>query len=368
MQISLLQEELIKGINTVYRFVSTKSQLPILSHILISIEKGRIRLCGTNLESGINYWLGAKVEEDGQIAVPAKILVDTISSLKPGKIELTEKEGILTISSGNSLITIPTIPANDFPQVDYELSKQKIVLPKNLLESIVHQVLFTAGGEEGRVEFTGVLFWPRDKELVVVATDGVRLSVKRLTTSLDLPGKMLIPAKIIGEINKIFNNSEVKFSFDEDKNQALFGNEDIVVVSKVLDSEKYPDFERIIPQGVNVTILADKEELQNTLKLSAIFSRDYGVRLEFANNECVLVSENPQTGTQKSTIPVKLEGDSLIISFNWRFLNDFLNSVSGSEVEFKFVNNMSPGLFIDPKDKTYTHLIMPIRTNEAESS
>lgn len=177
------------------------------------------------------------------------------------------------------------------------------------------------------------------------------------------PTKVIIPSKILPEIPKLFSSESIAVEFKEGENQLMFGGGDAVVTTKLLEGE-FPDFEKIIPSSWNTKVVIGKDELQRALRLSAIFARDYVVRFEFGGGECRIISENPQTGTQKSTVPVKLEGDELEISFNWRFINDFIGAVGDDEVEFRFVNATSPGMFVDPKDDSYLHLIMPIRSQE----
>ncbi|MBI2405929.1 DNA polymerase III subunit beta [Candidatus Microgenomates bacterium] len=363
MKFSILQEEFEKGINTVYRFINPRPQLPILSHILMTLEKGRMRLCTTNLEGGINYWLGVKIEKEGSITIPARTLLEVVGSLPTGKIDIEENNGVLTIACAGSLITIPTTPANEFPSVLYTLPKQHSTFENELFTKITQQVVWAAGGDETKPVFTGLLFLPREEGIMLVATDGVRLSRKTIKTSTSLSTKILIPARIIAEIPKIFTNTKViSLALQEEENQVLFGSDDVVVAVKLLEGE-FPDFEKIIPSSWSTTVLLEKEELQRALRLSSIFAKDFIVKFQFNARECTLTSEDAQTGTQTTALSGKVEGEEISISFNWRFIHEFLTAVEGEEVQFRFVSPTSPGVFVDPKDESFLHLIMPIRTN-----
>lgn len=372
INISVLQEDLEKALSVVSRFIANKPQLPILSNILLSLEKGRVKLCATNLELGINYWLGVKVQGLPQkkiekTAIPAKTLLDVISGLPPGKVDLKEEEGKINLSTGGTFVSIPTTPANEFPDIEYKPNKKSPVLEKVVFGDISKKVAFCAAGDmEVKPEYTGILFLPNSKGVLVVATDGVRLSQKSLTTTSPFPDKILLPAKTLLEISKVFTQEPPTVSIEE--NQVLFATEDIILTSRTLDAGKFPDFEKIIPKTWNLKASLDREEFSRAVHLSSIFARDWTVKLNFGSGECTLSSENATSGSQKTNVSAKIEGEEeMNVSFNWRFINDFLGSVDGDEVEIRLINPTSPGVFADPKDPDYLHLIMPIRTVTPEA-
>lgn len=367
INITILQEDFEKALNSVYRFVASRPQLPILSNILLSVEKGRLKLCATNLESGINYWLGSKVTGEGKTTLPAKTLLDVITSLTPGKIDLKEDGGIVNLVSGGTNINIPTTPANEFPNVEYKVDAKASAFTSELFTQITKQVGFCASSDsEVKPEYTGILLTPTDRGFDAVATDGVRLSRKSFASSLPFPSKILLPAKIVTEVPRTFGNQSVSVSTQE--NQVLFATDDIILASRTLDPDKFPDYGRIIPKTKTLKVNMEREELAKAVHLSSIFSRDYAVKFAFDATGCTLTSENAQSGGQKTTVAAKIDGDAMSVSFNWRFVNDFLASVTGEEVEIQLTNPTSPGVFLDPKDENYLHLIMPIRTLTPEST
>ncbi len=367
INITTLQEDLEKALNSVYRFVASRPQLPILSNILLSVEKGRIKLCATNLEAGINYWLGAKVSGEGKTTLPAKTLVDVVSSLPSGKIDLTEKEGIVTLTSGGTSVNIPTTPANEFPNVEYKTNPKAPTFTPEIFTAIAKQVGFCASSDtEVKPEYTGILLIPTEGGFDAVATDGVRLAQKTFKSPLPFPDKILLPAKIVAEVPRIFTNQNISVSVQE--NQVLFTTNDIILSSRTLDADKFPDFTKIIPKAKNLQANVDREELERAIHLSSIFARDYAVKLTFDASGCTVSSENATAGGQKTTIAAKIEGEEMSASFNWRFINDFLTSTAAQEVEIRLTNPTSPGVFTDPKDPDYLHLIMPIRSLTEDAS
>lgn len=375
INITILQEELEKALTSVYRFVASRPQLPILANILFAIEEGRVKLCATNLESGINYWLGAKIEGVGRTTVSAKTLLDVVTSLPKEKIKVIEKGGSINLSCSGTDITIPTTPANEFPNAEYKTNltsqnranTKSLAITPEIFSVIGKQVGFCASSDsEVKPEYTGILLIPTEKGFDAVATDGVRLSQKTFKSSLPFPSKTLLPAKIISEVPRTFISQNISVSTEE--NQVLFITEDIILASRTLDAEKFPNFAKIIPSSKSLQANMDREELERAIHLSSIFARDYVVKFEFSSSGCSISSENASSGEQKTTIAAKVDGDDLSVSFNWRFVSDFLSSIAGNEVEIRLTNATSPGVFTDPKDPEYLHLIMPIRavTPEAE--
>lgn len=372
INITILQEDLEKAVNTVYRFISSRPQLPILSNVLLVIDKGRIKLCATNLEAGINYWLGGKVTGEGKTTLPAKTLLDVVSNLPPEKIDLREEGGIINLSSGSTNVNILTTPANEFPNVEYKTNLKGLTFTPELFTTINKQVGFCVSSDsEVKPEYTGILLLPQDKGFLAVATDGVRLSQKKFTNSLPFPEKVLLPAKIVTEVPRTFASQSVWVSTQE--NQVLFATSDIILASRTLDAEKFPDFAKIIPKSKGLRVNMDREELERAIHLSSIFARDWAVKFIFDSAGCTVFSENAQSGGQKTTIAAKIDPatapgqEEMTVSFNWRFINDFLGSVSGDEVEISLASPTSPGVFLDPKDPDYLHLIMPIRTVTPEA-
>ena len=199
MKISILQENLAKGLNIVSRSVATRAQLPVLSNVLLTTDKGRLKLSSTNLETGINLWLGAKVEKEGQISIPAKILTEFVTSLPTDKVELESQENTLKVECGSYQAEFIGLPASEFPPVPSLTGKADLVFEDEVLSQAVGQVAFAAATDEGRPVLTGVLLQVQKGQLTMVATDGYRLSLKKqcldsLTScawiSLDIHGQI----------------------------------------------------------------------------------------------------------------------------------------------------------------------------------
>ena len=178
MKIQILQENLSKALNTASRSVSTRAQLPVLSNFLLKTEEGRLKVIATNLETAVCVFVGAKIDKEGEITIPAKVLTEIVTSLSLGKVDLEVETTALEIKTDYYQAKVNGIPASEFPALP-EYEKDKLFpIPNEILSQIVGEVAFAAATDEGRPTLTGVLVTSEDNKLSMVATDGYRLSIK----------------------------------------------------------------------------------------------------------------------------------------------------------------------------------------------
>ncbi len=359
MELTVLQEDFQKAVSLALRYVSQRPAVPILSHILLEAKNGQLEISATNLEVGINLRIGASVKSEGKTTVQAKTLYETLSSLPKSRIDISEKEDSLNLVCGDYTVNLPVMPPNDFPGIFIEIIKPMTIL-KSTLKNIAQYVSFAAASPDARPEYSGILFLKRGSQIDVVATDGIRLSKKVIEGNLGAE-KILIPAHIISDIPKVFLTDEVRVQFDSERGQIIFANDNITLISRVLGAD-FPDFEKIIPKNWETRITVPKEEFLSAVQIASVFAQDYKIELLVSRESISLISENPQLGSQKSSIPSKVEGEEITIAFNARYIREFLNVLEGEEVVIDLTNPGSPGVFHDPKDERFIHLIMPIRS------
>lgn len=366
MKISLLQENLNKGLTTVSRSVSAKAQLPILSNILLETDKGRLKLSATNLETGLNFWLGAKIEEEGSICIPAKFLTEFVASLPSQKVDLETKENSLMISCQGFKATFTGMSPNEFPQIPKANSDSAITFEKKEFLQAISQVVFAASSDEGRPALTGVLLKPQENEVSLAATDGYRLSVKKLAAGLKIKDQLIIPAKTLIEVTRIIAESEeikeVILSLAENQSQVVFSFPQVELASRLIEGE-FPNFEKIIPEKFEISASFDREELLRAVKIASVFAREQAniVKLIFADNKIKVSAETAQMGSSEMELEAKTSKGSLEMAFNYRFLLDFLNATSGEEILFEALGALNPGSFKISGDSSFFHIIMPVR-------
>lgn len=376
MKAICLQENLKTAFNITSRSVASQPQLPVLANILVKAEKNKIKLSATNLSQSINLWINAKVEKEGAITVPAKIISEFVNSLPPGKLQLvTEKENF-KISSGKFKAIFNGLAASEYPTLstikETKVKKKKYIslqLPFSQLSQAILQTAFAAAIDESRPVLTGVLWQAKKNTLSLAATDGYRLSLKKL--KLKIPQKIdlkefIIPANTLQEIIRLEGEKEsIEMLIVPGGKQVIFGLDDLEIISQLLEGE-YPDFTKIIPQAGETKIILDREEFLQAVQISSIFAREAAniIKFEIQNGKLKISANSPQLGGNESLLEVKTQGKPNKIAFNSRFVLDFLKSIQAEEIEMEMASPTSPAIFSSPKNQTYRHIIMPVRVQE----
>jgi len=367
MKLETLQENFSRALSVASRFASAKAQLPVLGNIYLSANTNKLLICSTNLEVSVAIAIGAKVVTGGEITIPSRVISELITNLTPGPITLTSEKEVLEISSSNFSSSISGMNAADFPKVPESLGKNPFSIPKDVLLQALSQVSFAASVDETRPVLTGVLFLFKKGGVTLVATDGFRLSQKKLALkTFEKEKNMILPKGALLELSRLTNEDEdISFSVREEDNQVVFGVGDIVLTTRVLDGE-FPDFEKIIPKETRVRVSVDKEDFLRGVKLASVFARDSAniVRLSLKKDGVFIQAESQMAGRGESVIEAKIEGSTtngFEITFNYRFLEEFLHAVPGEDVSIGLSSENSPGVFTDPSDPNFLHLIMPVR-------
>lgn len=366
MKAKVLQENLSKALSQASRFVNPHAQLPILGNILLEAQKTKLLILSTNLEMSLSTSIGAKVEKEGKVGVPARTIVELISNLPKGTVDLSEEKEQLKIQGEGFTGTLAGMNTNDFPAIPQGFEKGEILeLPKEELLESLSKVLFAVSLDETRPILTGVLFIIGDNTLTLVASDGFRLSQKSIPTKIKGSAKVVLPKGALGELTKIAAaTTSLSLQIRDTANQVVFGigKEDAFLSSRIIEGD-FPNFEKIIPKVTNTKIVAGKEDLLRAVKIASVFAKDQGniIRLKAKEGSLEIEAESASVGNQKTKLDARVEGPSIDISYNWRFIEELLNVVEGESVEISLVDSNSPGIFKDPKDPNFLHLIMPVK-------
>jgi len=365
MKIQVLQENLSKAVSTASRFSSSRAQLPVLANILLSVEKSKLVISATNLEISVSIPVGAKVEEEGEITIPAKTLSDIVVNLNPGTLELTSEKEVLTIKQGAFKSSLVGMNASDFPSLPKNLGKGETnTIDAGVFSKALTKVLFSATFDETRPTLTGVLCCKKKADTYLVSTDGFRLSKKKIITTSAKPSfDAIVPKNVLSEIPRFFTTTEnLEYSFDGKEKQVVFKIDGSLVSSRLIEGD-FPDFEKIIPKEHSAVVNVDKNDFYRAVKLASVFARDSAnvVKLEVQKDRVGVASESQYAGEQKNSFEAKVEGEGLTVAFNYKFLEDFVQSVEGESIVMEFSGPQSPGVFKDPSDPDYLHLIMPVK-------
>lgn len=369
MKFSCTQENLLRGLNIVSRVASRAGNLPILSNVYVKAEQEGILLKATNLEVGITYHLRGKVEEIGEFTVPAKLFADYVAGLPKEKIDLVLNEQVLSVFCGRHKTAINGVSASDFPLIpQVEEDTFWAVSPPSLLEGL-GQILLTISTTETRPEISGASFTFRGQELVLAGTDSYRLAEKRISArgGNNKETHAIVPLRALQELGRIC------LSIDEDNEVAkvIVGNNQLAVsfpslefVTRLIDGQ-YPDYQAIVPAKFGTQATVSRTEFAGSLKAAGLFSKagvyDVGVEIDAEKNTMTIMGLNSQTGEHISIIDAAVQGQTIKIAFNWKYLLDGLNALKSEKVILKATDSASPTMLVEEKGDDYFYIVMPIK-------
>lgn len=363
MKITVNQKNLKRALNLVEKIVSKNTSLPILNNILLKTENGRLKVSATNLEIGINYIIGAKIEEVGQIAVPARIISDFISNIIDDKVSLTTKNNILSINSERYKTQILGFDAKDFPIIPKIKSKPLAIIPTKLLKNSFLTVLDSVAVSETRPELSGVFINLNNDKIVFAATDSFRLTEKSVDFKNIQKQSFILPRNTVVELIRIANDLDGDLVFNVSDNQVSFSNDDFEMVSRIIDGN-YPDYKKIIPEKFISKVLVKKDELDKAIRLAGLFSTNISdVKINCSERGITVLAKNSDKGEIETLIEASLKNQPFEVSLNFHYFLDGLKILDTEKVVIEFTGQGSP-LIIRPNDdkKDVIYLIMPLRS------
>ena len=373
MKLSCLQENFNRGLSIVGRAVATRTTLPITNNVLLAAEEGRLKLVATNLEMAISCWIGAKIEEEGTITVPARLLTEFISSLPSDTIaiNLSPQTKTLGLKCARFEARISGVDAKDFPPIPSVDEGITTSVEVEALRQGINQVVFAAATEESRPVLTGVCTQFEGSTLTLAAADGFRLAVFKLPIAKPVSQKteVIVPARTLAELNRLMTDQEeaVNITLNPNKSQVLFRLKNTELVSQLVQGT-FPNYAQLIPKSYNTRVIVSVADFLRATKTASIFARDGSgiVRLvitpgsEMSPGRLSVSARSEEIGDDVGEIDATVEGADAKIAFNGKYLTDVLSVLRESQVALETTNPSSPGLIRPVGTENYTHVVMPM--------
>lgn len=365
MIIILNKNLLFEKITLASRFISERTSSPqILQGVLIKGEKNRIDLYSSNLNNFFHTKIKTKIKEKINILLEPKKILEFLSLLPAGEVEIEILEKKIIISQQKTKGTFPLLVAEDFPLPPKIEEKEQKIKTKTFKKNL-SRILFSTAKDEGRPALTGVNFIT-NTDLIMVTTDGFRLSLVKTEKQISHP-PFIIPASFLEEVLRLINNDEeINFVYLKEEKAVVFKIGDNDLYSRLIEGE-FPPFEKVIPEKYTTKTTVSKEELIRAIKIIAVFARDLSniIVLNLKKDELLI---RPKTDSQENStiLETRTEGEEQTIAFNYRFLLDFLNHVDEEEknIIIEILRPDAPAVFKSEKKTGYLHIIMPVRIQE----
>lgn len=382
MVASVLQEKLKQGLAAVSRAVSARPSLPVLANVLLEAREGKLRLSGTDLNLGVQLWVGAKVKKEGAISVPAKVFDELVSSLPPGTVEMEVEGGSLRVACLGNKVRLAGIAASEFPSLGKLAGRKEFSLTAEALVEAISRAAFASSSDETRPVLSGVLFSVEGGALQMVATDGYRLSLVRLPgasgkgsdgwkqVAATVIGKgLLIPARALRDVGWLAQElaaSEVRVGLVADQNLVAFKMGDGEVTTRLIEGA-FPDFAQILPKEEKTSVEIELAALEKAVRTASVFARDSAniVRWKLGKGSLTVSANAPSYGESESMVEVSLSGEGGEIAFNSRYLLELFSIFPSERMQFVMNGALDPGIFRPAgKGAEFLHLIMPVRVQK----
>ncbi len=378
MKLLVLKENLNKGLGFTERVVSKSLSLPILNNILLSAKGNFLNLSATDLEIGIRYWVLAKIDKEGKIVIPAKVLASFIGSLPESKISFESINNILHIKGESFKTKIKGFNPDEFPIIPKIEEKEFLELNSAPFCQGLAQVHKYASLNQTRPEISGIYLAFQKNQVQLASTDSFRLAEKTLlleagSEKSNFQGQSLIlPQKIVQELINIGSEKKGKLKIYLTPNQIMFefrtkesSQPQLQLISRLIEGD-YPNYQEIIPKKYETQIVLPREKFLNHLKTASLFSgriNEVKVKIDPSQEEMEIFSQSSEIGENQSLVQGKTKGKMTEVSFNWRFLIDGLINIQSPEVSFELNGEEGPAALKPVGDPSYIYIIMPIKAS-----
>ncbi len=374
MKLSIVQDNLARGLSVVGRAVSSKAALPVLSNILLRTSDAGLELTATNLEIGIKHWVPGRIDEDGEITLPADLLAGIVNSI-PSKSAVVELELLpderVHLVCGRFETHIKGMSAEEFPQIPSAGERPTTRVSQKILRQALGEVTFAAATEEARPILTGVLTRLEGDRMTLAAADNYRIAITTIPTTTPAEDtSIVVPARSYAELERILADSddEVAVILAPSRNQVVFqvdGQDRTVLVSRLIDGQ-FPNYQQVLPKEHTTRATVDREELLRAVRPAALLTHKTTkiVKLHVGGESTagISVTAVSDLGDHQSEVDATVEGDGTTIAFNADYLTQVLQNVDTSEFDIDLAGPLSPGVFRPHDGREYTHVVMPVRT------
>lgn len=362
MKFTTKKPDLLKAVSIVSRLATTRASLPILQNIYLETDGNLLKLRSTDLEQTLEVDIEGRVEENGAITVPARLITEYLQNNTDEQVTLFTEDLTTHISSTNHQAKIKGMDAGEYPSLPKTKTDTSINLNPKVLEAAISKTLFAAASDDTRPILTGLLFRFEEKNLTVVGTDGYRLAYAKIATPTALTGNFILPKRALLEVTRLMGEDEVEITLTP--SQARFTCGQTRLITRVLDGT-FPAYEGIIPKSKKFEVEINTSALLQSLKLASLFSRDsaYSTKLELEGRKLKITATSPTLGENTNEVDLNKEvSEKFTISANAQYLTDALAVMSG-DVALALLDDKSPIVLTVPKQDDYLYLVMPLRNN-----
>ena len=361
--------ELKKATKTVIAAVAAKPSTPVFGAIhLIARKDGTLRLEGMDVTLSMSCEIQGKVEEEGEILIEAQRFNKLINSLNSDVVSFTKEEtqnNIHMVAGSGSYNILLMGNLDDYPKFPDFNADKSFTLEEEKIKELIDKTEFACSKDEARPLFNGVLCEIQNGHITFVGTNTHRLVIKTLPMEEMEKMEIIIPAKVLREIENNLNGKvpqDVKFSLASNQLMVIIGN--VTIVSRLIEG-RFPDYRRVVPPTFAVKTKVNTKDLAGAVSRMSLCSgseSDYSiVKISIEGSEMKVMSSSPEVGTGEEVLPCQTEGEGIHVAFNAAYVTDILKRISTDDTELSLNNSLSPVCIKPTDDEEYTYIVTPVR-------
>ncbi|MEG2073518.1 MAG: DNA polymerase III subunit beta [Angelakisella sp.] len=343
--------------------VAQKSGLPALEGILVSAKGNTVKMVGYNLELGITTSIEARVTEEGEVVIPAKLFSEIIRKTDSDEIVIScDPRFLVEITGGVSQFTILGMSALEFPELPTVSDASAVSLTQNKLHSMIDQTIFAVSTSDAKPVHTGSLFVLEEGQITVVAVDGFRLAMRKERADIKESISFIVPGKTLSELLKLLEDNESLIEIQVSRKHILFTLGDCCVISRLLEGE-FLDYAAAIPKESTTSVTVNTRALMNSIERTSLLISDKlksPLKVVFEGN-LVKMSCSTTIGKAYDECPCSIEGNKLEMGFNNRYIMDALKNSDADMVRLELGGPLSPMKVVPVSDDSFLFLVLPMR-------
>lgn len=362
---------LLKQLSAINGVITTNPVVPILENFLFEISDGNLTVTASDLQTSMITELQVEAKEDGSIAIPAKILLETLRNLpeQPVTFSIDSNTYSIEINSDNGRYKLAGENATDFPKIPTVSDGYSVNMSSEVLGRAINNTIFATSNDELRPAMTGVFVKLDETNTTFVATDSHRLiRYRRVDVAADMGHSMIIPRKALTLLKATLPAELTNVNVEFNASNAFFNFNQVKMICRLID-ERFPDYENVIPLDNNNNVVVKKDELLSSLKRIAIYANKttHQVRLKITGSELMISAEDLDFSNEASErLSCEHDGEDLEIGFNAKFLVEMLGNIDSDDITLKLSAPNKAGI-ITPNDKDEEEdilmLVMPVMLN-----
>ena len=365
MELKIDRESLLKPLQLVIGVVERRQTLPILGNVLLKVANNQLSITATDLEIEMVTHMLLPGSEKGETTLPARKFMDICKALPDGALLTINVDGErATIRSGKSRFTLSTLPATEFPNIDSFDTSLEFKIAQSKIKKLIDQTHFAMAQQDVRYYLNGLLLEFSDNLIRAVATDGHRLALCDVEADIGTTEmqQIIVPRKAVMELSRLLDNSNTPVTVQLGSNHIRLSTNEMSFITKLIDG-RFPDYQRVVPQGGDKIVVADRNLLRQALGRASILSNEKyrSVRFTLSSGTIQVVANNPEQETAEEEIVVEYDGPGLEVGFNASYILDALGVISTDQVLLELTDQNSCCLIRSPDSEACKYVVMPMR-------